>query len=64
LKKKHIILIASDELSKLKGDEMFTYEDVISIVKELKLNHVSTLFGGYKEYIMKREDIQEVSILT
>jgi len=59
LKKKHIILIASDEISKLKGDEWFTYEDVLSIVKELKLNHVSTLFGGYKEYILKREEVDE-----
>lgn len=61
-KKKHIILIASDEISKIKGDELYTYEDVIQIIKELKLNHVSTLFGGYWEYILKREDIQEVSI--
>ena len=59
IKKKHIILITSDEISKLKTDEMATYEDVLSIIKEMNLNHVSTLFGGYRDYILKREDIQE-----
>ena len=59
IKKKHIILIASDDISKIKGDELYTYEDVLSIISELKLNHVSTLFGGYKDYILKRELSQE-----
>ena len=47
----------SEELAKVKGDEWYTYEDVLSIISEIHLNHVSTLYGGYWEYLIKRETL-------
>jgi hypothetical protein len=47
LKRRHIIMITSEEVQKIKGDERFTYEDMLSIISEIKMNRVSTLAGGY-----------------
>ena len=55
LKSRHVVMVASDEVLKLRGDELYTYEDVLGIVEELNMNRVSTLFGGFKEYLLKKE---------
>ena len=43
----------SDELGKIKSEKK-TYLDVGSIMSEMKINRVSTLLGGYKEYLIQK----------